>query len=830
MRILAMIGLLLLLVAPARADWTWAESSGGYQLSAAALFRLRSEMAQPVQDGLKAIRNAPFADEAAFRAALATALPDDAARTQWTERLVGLAAKPGAAFGTEPHGPGVLSLVVTDAGRMLDDNAFTSQSWLAHLPVAGADAGVTTAVDGACLAVREAEALLFRLCRPAVNGDGARTVELETAATHVVGLGQEFQTAGDTQAERAGWVRHGSNVMSGFNGGANGNTLFPIAYFSGGARPFALILDNRYSQEWDFKAQPARLKVGGGDLRFLVLTGEKLADLRRRYMAMAGHPPVPPKQMFGLWLSEYGFENWAELDGKLATLKAAGFPLSGVVLDLFWFGGVQANQADTHMGTLSWDLTHFPDPAGKIKALAAEGIGAMLIEESYVGADLPEHEALAAHQALAHDANGVPLQTSPGNWWGKGGMIDWLNPDGAAFWHDYRRQALIDMGVIGHWTDLGEPEMVSPDFRYGTTNLTDAQARNSYNVMWAKSIFDGYSSTAPTKRPFILSRSGGMGIQAYGAAMWSGDTAGDFGSLAAQMPQQQHMMWSGLDYYGSDIGGFHRSGPGVSTAADAAMNTLYTQWLAYSAMFEVPVRPHTENLCNCKETAPDRIGDVASNLANLKLRYDLLPYYYSLAHAAWRDGEPVFPSLDYYYDDAAARGLGAEKMIGPNLLGAAVATAEAKSVPMHLPKGDWYDFRSGTLVNSVGETRDMPVYRAGRLELPLLARDGAIVPMADGVLRVFGSADGTFAWVDDDGISTAYQSGDYRETDVALSGDVLTLTPAKGAALAKTLMWTRAGAATRVRVNGTEVPFTMDGMTLTATLPDVSGPLRIEVE
>ena len=36
--------------------------------------------------------------------------------------------------------------------------------------------------------------------------------------------------------------------MGGFNGGANGNTLFPIAYFDLPGHPFALILDNRYPQ------------------------------------------------------------------------------------------------------------------------------------------------------------------------------------------------------------------------------------------------------------------------------------------------------------------------------------------------------------------------------------------------------------------------------------------------------------------------------------------------------------------------------------------------------------------------------------------------------
>lgn len=34
-------------------------------------------------------------------------------------------------------------------------------------------------------------------------------------------------------------------------------------------------------------------------------------------------------------------------------------------------------------------------------------------------------------------------------WWGRGGMIDWTNIAGADWWHDNKRQALINAGVIG---------------------------------------------------------------------------------------------------------------------------------------------------------------------------------------------------------------------------------------------------------------------------------------------------------------------------------------------------------------------------------------------
>lgn len=833
-RIAAAVAIAAGLAAPAEAEIAWYEAGGSYELKGADLFKLRAELPDELEESLKAIRNVTYADEETFRNALTPSLLTGDLRAQWTERLVELAAEPGGSFGVEPRDLDLTTIYVEGPDPALDTNLFTGRSWLNQLPLPDETLWLTTAMEGNCLAVSEKEVALFRLCQPEAGEEGT-SVTLQTEATHVVGLGQEFQIAGDTRVKREGFIRRGFNVMSGFNGGANGNTLFPVAYFDLPQRPFALVLDNRYQQEWDLSKQPYRLRVWGGDLKIQVLTGDTMASLRRQVMDLTGHPPVPPRQMFGLWLSEYGFEDWAEVDDKIATLKAAGFPLSGIVLDLFWFGGIESSSTTSRMGTLTWDETRFPDPAAKIAELQAQGIGTMLIEESYVSSGLPEHAELALRGGLAHNSAGVPAVTNPnGNWWGKGGMIDWTSAAARAFWHDYRRQALIDMGVMGHWTDLGEPEMISPQFRYGPDNLTEAEVHQSYNVLWVEGIFDGYRRNAPDKRSFMMSRSGGLGMQAYGAAMWSGDTGGDYGSLAAQMPQQTHMMWSGLDYYGSDIGGFHRGALGVYPGThEEATDELYTQWLAYSALFEVPVRPHTENLCNCKETAPDRIGDVASNLANLRLRYALLPYYYSLAHRAWLYGAPIFPSLDYAYpDDPATRGIGHVKMIGNQLLGAAVAANGATEVEVYLPQGDWYDFRTGARTASAGETFELPVYRNGLLTLPLFAKDGAIVPMEDGVLRVFGSAPGWFDWIDDDGTTTTYQEGAYDEVRVTLSeDDLLTLVRTRGTGIvARTLVWTRTNPVTRVFVNGIESPFAQDGTTVTVALPTFDTELSVAVE
>ena len=818
----------LLAVGPARAEITWIDSPGAYELKAAALFKLRTELPAELNESLKAIRNVRFDDEAAFAAALDAALLTTELREIWTARLTELATQPGASYGMEPA-DGMLTIYVTDGSHTLDSDPFTSASWLSRLPEAG-DGAFSAALAEGCLEVSGHEVtLLFRLCQPTI-ADGEKSVAIEAEATHIVGLGQEFQLPGDTTAERNGFVRAGANMMGGFNGGANGNTLFPIGYFDQ-PNPFALILDNRYPQQWDLATTPRRLGVKGGDLRLRVLAADTLADIRRQYMAMSGHPPVPPKSMFGLWISEYGYENWVELDGKIASLKGAGFPLSGAVLDLYWFGGIKANSTTSPMGGLNWDRTNFPDPEGKIAAYAKDGIGLMLIEESYISSDLPEYRTLTDLHGLAHDDASQPVVTNPaGNWWGRGGMIDWLATSAAAEWHDLKRQPLIDMGVVAHWTDLGEPEMVAPGFRYSPANLTDPQVRNSYNLAWAQSIYDGYQRNSPDKRPFIMSRSGGMGLQALGGAMWSGDTGGDFKSLAAQLPQQQHMMWSGMDYYGSDIGGFHRSAMGIYPGTHEDLtNELYTQWFAYSSLFEVPVRPHTENLCDCKETAPDRIGDLASNLANIKLRYALEPYYYSLAHRAWLDGEPIIPSLDYYYDDGQAKGRGDQKMIGSELTAVAVAAPGATQAQLYLPKGNWYDWYSNSTFASTGEVVTRPIYAADRLQLPLFARDGAIVPIAGGVLRVFGDAPNTFDWYDDDGVSTAYQRGEYDHVAISVEGSRLTLTRERGDLAIASLKWTRAEPVSSVTIDGTSVAFEQDGRTVNVSLPTLVDKMTIEV-
>ena len=70
--------------------------------------------------------------------------------------------------------------------------------------------------------------------------------------------------------------------------------------------------------------------------------------------------------------------------------------------------------------------------------------------------------------------------------------------------------------------------------------------------------------------------------------MWSGDIGSQLGDLATHANAQMHMSMSGIDYFGADIGGFHRD------ALNSDLGDLYTRWFANGMMFDVPGRPHTD--------------------------------------------------------------------------------------------------------------------------------------------------------------------------------------------------------------------------------------------
>ena len=590
----------------------------------------------------------------------------------------------------------------------------------------------------------------------------------------VYGLGQQFNIEGSADGDwTALGVREGGdfgNTFEFFDGGVVGNVQIPLMYALGEDNlNYALFLDNVYKQRWDFTASPWEVEMFGDRIRFYIMTGADLPDLRSDYMELTGRPPVPPRRAFGLWVSEFGYDNWGQIDTLLAGLRDRNFPVDGFVLDLNWFGGIAPNEpARSTMGRLDWDENQdplvaddryfFPNPAGKIQEYAADGIRLAAIEESYLANATDTFREIPPNLVAYQRRNGTcnpnfqsnPIELQAVDFWGIGSMLDWSDSATGDWIHDRRRfPNLVSLGINVHWTDLGEPERFDAAACYEGVALgknEHADIHNLYNLLWNRSIWQGYVENAgetdnlgvTNPRPFTLTRSGTAGTQRYGTAMWSGDIAARLSSLATHFNAQMHMSLAGIDYYGSDIGGFRKE---AMPENDRQGNyrgyegEMYTQWFANSAWFDVPVRPHTDNefvaVSPPYATSPHLVGKADSNLANLQQRYELIPYYYSLAYRAHLLGEPVVsPPVFYYQNDLEVRQMGHQKLIGRDLMVGIVARHGEYERDMYLPEGRWIDYYTHEWIESSGETvANVPAYREGVFRLPAFVRAGAIVPM-----------------------------------------------------------------------------------------------------
>lgn len=609
----------------------------------------------------------------------------------------------------------------------------------------------------------------------------------------VYGLGQEFKTLGEADGD---WttlgVREGMEFGNGFQGfqdAAVGNVQIPVYYALGSDNlNYALFADHLYRQKWDFSRSPWTAEMDGDRLQFYLITGPDLPDLRSDYLELTGFPPVPPRKAFGLWVSEFGYDNWEEVDRLRDGLQAEGFPVDGFVIDLNWFGGVALNEPEkSNMGRLNWDENqteflrnnpyYFPNPGEKVREYAADNLGLTVIEESYIANTTDTFETLPPELTVYGRTNGMcdrdnssnPLTEIEG-FWGVGRMVDWSNPEAGEWIHEnYRLPNLSRLGITSHWTDLGEPETFDRNGCYeGILTSMGIKSEhpdihNIYNLLWNRSIWEGYFNHRNiandlgiiNPRPFIVTRSGAAGTQRYGTAMWSGDIASNLESLATHLNAQMQMSFSGIDYYGSDIGGFRREVMPYNDKSGryrAYEDEMYTQWFAIAAWLDVPVRPHADNefvkVDPPYHTSPHLVGKPDSNLANLRQRYELIPYYYSLAYRAHIYGEPVIPPpIFYYQNDPQVRGMGNQKLIGRDILVGTVTEHGRYERDLYLPKGKWVNYHSDEWFDSEGEIlENLPVYRKGKFRLPAFVRAGAILPqikITEKTQDAFGRAGGS---------------------------------------------------------------------------------------
>ncbi|GGC84338.1 alpha-glucosidase [Flavobacterium lutivivi] len=444
-----------------------------------------------------------------------------------------------------------------------------------------------------------------------------------------------------------------------------------------------------------------------GRKTYQVIVGDTWDELVSNYTDLTGKQPLPARWVFGNFASRFGYRSQESVEGTIRKFEESKIPVDAIILDLYWFGKTIKGT----MGNLEWDKDNFPNPEKMISDLNKKNIKTVLITEPFILTTSSKWNEAVAKDVLVKDKSGKACTWD--FYFGNTSLVDVFKPQGKDwFWNVYK--GLINQGVGGIWGDLGEPE-VFPSKAITAAGKAD-EVHNIYGHNWAKMIYEGYQKDFPNQRPFILMRAGYSGSQRYGMIPWSGDVSRSWGGLQSQMEIAMQMGMQGMAYMHSDLGGF---------AGDYYDNELYLRWLQYG-VFNPVFRPHAQEDVASEIARKDIITREKARKA-VELRYQLLPYNYTLAFENSVTGKPLMRPL--FFEEPTNENLLNEKesyLWGNDFLIKPITKAGVTSTEVYFPKSsNWFDFYSNKKYNA-GTTQTVAVTET---EIPTFVRGGSFIPM-----------------------------------------------------------------------------------------------------
>lgn len=491
-------------------------------------------------------------------------------------------------------------------------------------------------------------------------------------------------------------------------------------------------------------------------------------EIIKGYRLLTGKAPMFPKWAFGYLQSQERYETAEELIETADEYRKRGIKLSCLILD--WF-----TWEENQWGQKTFDPKRFPDPSEMMRKLHEKDVRLMISIWPNMHSTTPNYAEMREKGLL------FPLSD----------LYDTFNEEARKLYWKQANEGIFSHGLDAWWCDSSEPitpewmktEEPEPtgayyEFTEAAAKLFPRELGNTFGLYHAKGIYEGQRGTCDDKRVVNLTRSGYTGQQKYGTILWSGDISASWDVLRKQIVAGLQLCACGFPYWTLDIGAFfvkkgkhwYWNGNYEEGTSDLGYRELYVRWFQYGAFLPV-FRAHGTDIRR-EVWAFGEAGEPFYDalVSAIDLRYQLMPYIYSLAAAVWYDDATIirFLAFDFPEDKEAVK-IGDQYMFGNALMVCPVLSPmyyESGSKPIdnaaftrrvYLPEGCmWYDFWT----NEKFSGGSWITAKADIGRIPLFVREGSIIPM-EGTLRIYSGANGDFMLYEDDGDGYGYERGEY---------------------------------------------------------------------
>lgn len=479
-----------------------------------------------------------------------------------------------------------------------------------------------------------------------------------------------------------------------------------------------------------------------GLLDVFVMLGPTPKDMNRQYGELTGTTQLP--QMFSIGYHQCRWNYITDEDVRDVDRKfdRHNIPYDVIWLDIEYLDGKKF---------FTWDPMTFSDPLGMQKQLDEHDRKLVVIidphikkEDGYTVVQELQDKGLAVANKDASIYEGWC-------WPGAAYWVDCFHPK-ARDWiktlYSYAKFASTAPNLF-IWNDMNEPSVFNgPETTMPKDNIHSGgwEHRDIHNVngltfvnatFHALAVRDDPKGKTPTTRPFILTRSFYAGSQRLGA-MWTGDNQAEWSHLAGSLPMVLANGIAGFPFAGADVGGFFGN----------PSSELLARWYQAGAFYPF-FRGHAHIDTRRREPylAPEPYRTAIT--AALRLRYSLLPAWYTAFHTASVTGYPIVRPMWWTHpSDEAGFALGDQLYLGDTGLLAKPVTSEgATTQDIYLPPSDradgtpvpYYDYDTYAVLPSGPATKGATHRIAAPLDkIPLLMRAGHVFPRRDRPRRSAG--------------------------------------------------------------------------------------------
>lgn len=471
---------------------------------------------------------------------------------------------------------------------------------------------------------------------------------------------------------------------------------------------YGMLTDSPARQEYSFSRGGHRITVYDHYARIHILTGS-MKEILSSYTHLTGAAPLPPLYGLGFHQSRYSYTNQAQILEVASRFRQADLPLDVLYLDI---GFMQ------HHLSFTYNPQAFPDPRKMNQALRQQGIRTVAIVDPGIKVD-PAYDVYATglEKNVFVMYKGTPYKGAV--WPGMCHFPDFTASPTSAWWGSYYRR-LLDMGISGFWNDMNEPSVFSgPNGTLPPRVMQDNHGyprehkylHNIYGQTMIRSTYTEVQKQLKDQRLFLLTRSGYAGLQRY-AFIWTGDNTANWDHLSMNLSMCLNLGLSGVPFSGADIGGY--------TGSPSA--ELFTRWIQLGAFLPF-MRDHTEQGTRFQEPYVFE-KELPVIRRYMKLRYRLLPYFYTLARESHDTGLPLVRPLwlEYgraYLDVDQSFLLGGDILISPVLQ----PLKKQDTLTVVFPEGEWQDLHDGKVY------RDTAEFRLSLDDIPVFLRKGALIPV-----------------------------------------------------------------------------------------------------